>query len=250
VRSLAQPKDFDQWRILCRSLLAEGIRPSEVIWHSNTQISMFTADHATDNYTGRAFLRVPRKFLELARVACCHRNNEKWDLLYRILWRLAHNEPHLLEVCTDPEVCRLHDLFRAVSREAHRMKGFVRFVEIVADSRPLLVAWYKPTHLVLPLTCQFFVNRFRSNRWAILTPDQCAYWDRRKLTFGSGVPQTHAPKTDDIEKLWCTYYASTFNPNRANLKTLKSNLPKIHWSTLPESRLISPLLKQKGARHH
>ena len=93
----------------------------------------------------------------------------------------------------------------------------------------------------------FFVDRFRSMEWAILTPDTSAAWSDGELQFGPGVP-TDPLLGDVVEDLWTTYYANIFNPARIKLKAMQAEMPKKHWPTLPETRLIPQMLKDAPAR--
>ena len=74
-------------------------------------------------------------------------------------------------------------------------------------------------------------------QWSVLTPDESAHWDQRELVFGPGVPASEAPRTDELEELWRTYYASIFNPARIKLNAMKREMPVRHWKTLPETQL-------------
>jgi probable DNA metabolism protein len=194
--------------------------------------------------------RVPASFLKLARTVACHRDPHRWDLLYRALWRQATGERHLLALAADPDVSALLAMARAVKRSAHKMKAFVRFraVRAADDAEPSYVAWFEPTHLVVEGTASFFVRRFPSMRWSILTPDRCAHWDKHHLRFTPGASRASAPSGDELEELWRTYYASAFNPARLNPGAMRSEMPKRYWRNLPESRLIAELSRQAPRR--
>ena len=45
-----------------------------------------------------------------------------------------------------------------------------------------------------------------------------------------------------------TYYASTFNPARVNLKVTKAHMPQKFWAQLPEAQLIEPLASTAKTR--
>jgi DNA polymerase len=62
----------------------------------------------------------------LAERVVLHRSDERFDLLYRLLWRLQ-DEPHLLHIASDVDVARANILASEVGRAAHKMKAFVRF---------------------------------------------------------------------------------------------------------------------------
>ena len=85
------------------------------------------------------------------------------------------------------------------------MRAFVRFREVRRESSPWFVAWFEPQHHIVEHNAAFFVDRFASMSWSILTPDRCAHWDGSVLSFTDGVDKPHAPSEDEIEKVWLTY---------------------------------------------
>ena len=188
-------------------------------------------------------VRVPREFLALTEDVACHREPARWALLYRALWRLTHDEPHLLEISTDADVQALHAMAKTVRRDLHKMRAFVRFREVATDEGPWFVAWFEPEHPIVEANAPFFRDRFTGMRWSILTPDRCAHWvpATRALTFTPGVPRHAAPAADAMEELWRTYYASIFNPARLKLGAMRKEMPRRYWANLPEAPLIAPL---------
>ena len=64
------------------------------------------------------------------------------------------------------------------------MRAFVRFRKIGEGADERFVAWFEPDHFILEAAAPFFVERFRSLRWSILTPVGSAHWSREELTFG------------------------------------------------------------------
>ncbi len=111
----------------------------------------------------------------------------KWDLLYSVLWRIAHENHNLLKVETDDEVIQLLRMERCVSHDVHHVHAFVRFKKVTDAEGERYVAWYKPDHKSIRLAAPFFAERFASMRWSILTPDGSAHWDGKTLRFGAGV---------------------------------------------------------------
>ena len=250
-------------------LVHEGVSHGRVHWQpacdaaatvlalGDTQPSTFSAETT----------RVSRDFMRLASAVACHRDMSRWDTLYRVLWRITHGEPRLLEVATDPDISRLHTLERAVRRAAHKMKAFVRFraVKSVASALPAApecisenvaassdetryVAWFEPAQNVVERVAPFFARRFASMTWSILTPDCCVHWDRSALHFTPGLPRSAAPRDDALEDLWRTYYAHIFNPARLNLDVMRAEMPKRYWIDLPEARLVRDLAREAPRR--
>jgi probable DNA metabolism protein len=190
----------------------------------------------------------PPLFTRLARSVACHRDAGRWNALYAVLWRVMRGEPELLSVVTDPMVHRLVQMHRAVKRASHKMKAFVRFRRIGDAADPAYVAWFEPAHLVVERTAPFFARRFSSMRWSILTPERSAHWDTRVLSFSPGVSRETAPRGDDLEELWRTYYANIFNPARLNDRAMRKEMPARYWSGLPEASLIRDLHRDAPAR--
>ena len=195
-------------------------------------------------------ITAPRRFFDIARLAACHVDPDRYDLLYRLAWRLTHGEPRLLEDRADPDVARLHALEAAVRRDAHKTKAFVRFRRVEGDR---FVAWHGAEHRVLRLVGEFFRDRFSDMTWAIFTPHESAMFDGERLAYGEGMAEQHrdahgVPRTDALDETWRAYYAATFNPARANPKAMRTEMPMKHWRSLPEARLIPELLASAAER--
>ncbi len=244
---------FEAWRATARHLVATRVPPEQVWWQdaADPQSALFgTTPEAPEHeppVRSDSHVRVPRRFAQVAEFVACHRDAVKWDILYRLLWRLVHENRRLLEVATDQDVRRALDMQSQVQRDEHKMRAFVRFVKVTDEGGERYVAWYRPDHLIVRLAAPFFADRFASMRWSILTPDACAHWDRRVLTFTPGVTMNVRP-TDRLEDLWRTYYAAMFNPARLNVRAMKRELPVRHWATLPETAIIPALVNGAAAR--
>src|SRR3954454_13278873 len=235
-------EDFETWRSAARKLLAGDIRPGEVTW------SRGLFDGPLDVPSTNATSTVPQDFLELAKTVAMHRDEGRWDLLYRVLYRVTHGERNLLKIDIDEDVRELNLMAKAVARDMHKMKAFVRFRRVEGSNPEQLVAWHKPDHHIVEALAPWFADRFGAMHWSILTPDRSAHWDSEKLTFGPGVPRSEAPANDTLEDLWRDYYASIFNPARVKVKAMKAEMPVRHWATLPEAQIIPSLLAKAEGR--
>jgi DNA polymerase len=240
---------FQGWRDAARGLLAAGVEPRDVLWEEaeGEQAGLDLVDDSPAAVS-QATARVPRAFMALAEAAACHSDAERWAILYRVLWRLKHGEPRLMEVAMDPDVHRMLAMEKAVRRDVHKTKAFVRFRAVEGEEGTHYVAWFEPEHHTLERAAPFFVERFASMRWSILTPRRCAHWDGSALWFSEGVPRSAAPSADALEDLWRTYYASIFNPARLKPRAMKSEMPLKYWRNLPEAELIQPLMRDAPAR--
>ena len=245
---LASQTDFAGWRQAARALRARQVAPQETHWTvDGAGGDLFGEAGPPPGVDGPAFT-VPRDFVELADRVILHRSEERFALLYRMLWRLAR-EPHLLSLHSDPDVQQAHHLARAVSQAAHKMKAFVRF-RLVTDPQgeESYVAWFEPAHRVTEMTAPFFAKRFASMTFSILTPDACVHWDTRTLAILPGADATQAPAADALEDYWRTYYASIFNPARLKVDAMTKEMPRRYWRNLPEARLIPDLIARAEAR--
>ena len=240
--------DFERWRSTARRLLADNVPPAEVTWLAADRaqdplpLDDAAPEPAPDPAAAPPRDRVPARFVAAARAVILHRDETKWALLYRLLWRVTREDRHLLDFAVDADVRRFTLMEQEVRRDAHKMHAFVRFRRIEDADGERYVAWYRPDHHIVAMTADFFVDRFRSQRWSILTPDRSAHWDGAALTIAPGLPRDAAPADDEIEALWRTYYGAVFNPARLNLKAMRAEMPVRHWATLPEAQLLPTLV--------
>ena len=100
--ALIQP-DFASWRTTARRLLASDTPPDRVVWSDTLgRVGLIAGRELTNAATGRRRpagqdrSRVPAEFVASAKTVAYHRDELRWPLLYRLLWRLTHGEPHLL----------------------------------------------------------------------------------------------------------------------------------------------------------
>ena len=241
------PADFEGWRRLARAALHTELTPEQVAWRDAETAPDLQVSEVLRG-VDRAMIRVPPAFVDLARQVICHRSSERLSLLYRLLWRIAHGEPALLEICVDPEVHRAVQMAKAVRRDIHKMKAFVRFRQVAGVEPEQFVAWFEPEHHVVDAVAPFFRARFASMRWSILTPECSVHWDGAALSFAPGATQQSAPPGDALDDLWRTYYAHIFNPARLKVQAMRAEMPVRYWRNLPEARVIKPLVREARQR--
>jgi DNA polymerase len=252
---LAGETDFDGFRANARALLARGVEPAQVDWRTPGQAGLFDeatqpADDGGATATSPA-PQVPAAFVALCGTVILHRDPQRFALLYRLLWRLAH-EPALRHDPLDPDMLLARQMAQSVRRDIHKMHAFVRLRPVpredAPDDEPLYVAWFEPEHHIVEANGPWFARRFANMRWAILSPDCCMEWDRRVLTVRPGTGRENAPPADAGEALWLTYYRSIFNPARLKLDMMRKEMPRKYWHNLPEARLIPQLTAEAQQR--
>ena len=245
--------DFRSWQRAARAALQSELPPDTVAWQElaakDPSLALFDeTEPAARSQPAASRFRVPKKFLELAAQVALHSEPQRWALLYRMLWRLTHGDPKLLEVFVDPDVSRASEMAKSVRHDIHKMRAFVRFREMAREDGAWFVAWFEPAHHIVERNAAFFIDRFAGMRWSILTPDRCAHWDGSELTITPGVDRSQAPREDQVEELWRTYYANIFNPARVKVHAMKAEMPKKYWRNLPETTLIPSLLREAPGR--
>jgi DNA polymerase len=241
---------FAEWQRLARRALHAGWHWRDVIWQelASDQPMLNLAEADGEAASNAAVFKVPREFLEAGARIACHADEARWALLYRVLWRVTHGERHLLRVSTDADTLEWLRRDKAVRHEMHKMRAFVRFRAVEHEGATWYVAWFEPEHHVVELNAAFFVDRFAGMHWSILTPERCAHWDGKRLTFTAGVPKSEAPTEDAVEGLWLQYYSHIFNPARVKVQAMQSEMPKRYWKNLPEAAVIPALLRSAPAR--
>jgi probable DNA metabolism protein len=267
---LSSETDFEGWRSAARALYAQGIAPELIEWrvgenagglfdstifesdpqsnqpHNLSQAHLFSSNPVSNQLTRQ--LKVPREFIELCRKAILHNDPARFGLLYRLLWRMQQ-EPKLMQVSFDPDVAQVQAMVKAVQRDLHKMKAFVRFREIeMDDGESEFIAWFEPSHHIIEASAPFFTSRFTNMRWSILTPEICMHWDGKSLHYSPGASKDDAPTEDAGEDLWRSYYRSIFNPARLKVSAMQAQMPKKYWRNLPEAPLIAELIMQSTQR--
>ena len=254
MQSVSSPLDFASWREQARSLIEEGIRPENVLWAeaSTGQKELFPeVAPPLKRIRETDPIAVPRSFVGFAEAVSCHRSEQRWALLYRILWRITKGgERNLLVVASDSDIRNAAAMAKEVHRDVHKMRAFVRFRKVGETSEGLeqFVSWFEPTHHIVRRNAPFFRKRFTGMGWSILAPGDCVHWDGKELHFTPGVSRDAAPDRDELEELWRGYYKSIFNPSRLKLKAMQAEMPVKYWKNLPEAPLIQELSREASLR--
>ena len=249
VVTLPEPDDFDTWRDRARGLIADGVPPDDVVWQvGDVPQDLFGGAEPTPPTAAPPSFGVPRAFVDLARSAILASDPERFALLYTLLARLRR-EPKMMEDHADPLVRRLERIAKDVRRDIHKMRAFLRFREVPDDDgSPRFVAWFEPDHHIVRANAAFFVNRFASMRWSILTPEVSLHWDGKSLAEGPGAAKADAPDDDPVEEVWKTYYSSIFNPARVKVGAMLKEMPRKYWKNMPETDLVPGLIANAQAR--
>jgi DNA polymerase len=248
IRKVVQ--SFDEWRTAVRQLVAQRVPPESVEWSgSEDEGDLFSSaatapasDAAAQPVASTAALRLPRELVEMLASAACFSAADRWAFLYKVVWRWQLGERDVISAA-DPDGARLYTMVKAVRREEHDMHAYVRFRERnEEDGAPRFVAWFEPTHDVLPQVARHFARRMGDATWMIATPTATVLWDGQQLHDAPPRMRSAADIDDAGEALWLTYYRSIFNPARLNADLLRSHIPSRFWKNLPEGAIVPTMI--------
>ena len=171
------------------------------------------------------------------------------QLLYRYVSK-AFAAPKSIEVnFADNDVLECAKVYRLVSREAERMRMFVRFQK-TADG--IFFAPIEPRYNVLSLVSDFFTDRFGDQKWVIydvkrnyglyynLFKTEVITFDQFHFNFQNGQLNDEQAASDELlfQTMWQTYFKSITIKERLNPKLHRQLLPKRFWKFLPEKRYL------------
>lgn len=238
--------DFDGWRAAARSLALQEVPPDDALWSVQETSDLFAEHH--DSAPPAGAFSVPRALVGLAETTIQHSDPQRFALLYALIWRAHRGEKHILEDAADPLVQRVNRLAQAVRRDTHKMRAFVRFREVSEAGVTRHVAWFEPDHYIVEANAAFFVRRFATMCWSILTPYRSIHWDGDTLRLAPGAKPADVPDDDKLEEYWRTYFSAIFNPARLKVSAMMSEMPKKYWRNLPEAKAIPELIRASRDR--
>ena len=242
---LSRADDGEGWRNAARAAALANVAPDDIAWTVEGEAGDLFGAGGGDALPAPALppFAVSKRFLDLAESVVLHRDPQRFGLLYVMLLRLR-DHPQAIDDEADPLRRRLDLLAKEVRRDIHKMRAFVRFREVDGA----YVAWFEPAHHIVRANAGFFIRRFATMRWSILTPDLTIHWDGDTLREAPGASRGDAPAGDEVEDLWKGYYAAIFNPARLKTGAMLKEMPRRYWANMPETALIPQLVAGAQAR--
>ena len=120
--------NFASWRERARELINKNIEPSRLTWvardhldrldclEQTLNLSLFKQSESVEicnSETASSPFTVSKDFLKLGEFVSCTRQPYRWDLLYRILYRLKNENSDLLRISVDSDIARAELLAKA-----------------------------------------------------------------------------------------------------------------------------------------
>ncbi|MEJ5988565.1 DUF4130 domain-containing protein [Ramlibacter sp. PS3R-8] len=185
-------------------LLAQLVPPETVQWSAAP--AQTVGKEAVDatralihNRAARAI--IPQSFIRMSELVVLHRDPQRFDLLYRSLWRLVY-EPELRHHLEDHDLARLRQMAQAVRRDIQKMKSKLAFRPLQLKGEAVPVAWYEPTHYVAETVGAWLARRDPAMRWILLTPDRSMRWDGGTLLCAPAVVPPRDPCAARSDAEW------------------------------------------------
>lgn len=212
--NLAGPVDLAGFRSEVRQLLAQQVPPESVQWQlaAASQYADAEAPQASRprNVARAASAIVPASFTRLCEFVALHRDPARFNLLYRLLWRLVH-EPGLRNDPADADMLQAQQMAHAVRRDLHKLKTSLNLRSVrEEDGRELQLACHEPAHHVLEAAGPWLCKRVPAPRWALFTPERSVRCLAGKLGYGPGVPHAFLPGAESPDADWLACYRRVF----------------------------------------
>jgi probable DNA metabolism protein len=198
---LAGPTDVRDFRSQANSLLAHQVAPTDIDWHALASLGSGEAFRGNGNTgpqpSSALHSIVPRSFVRLTELVVLHREEARFDLLYRLLWRLVH-EPELAGTRRDHDMAMAQSMAQAVRRDILKARKSLHVRPLVPQAEvELSLAWCEPQHQVTEEVAQWLARQQPVPPWLLASPDRCVLWTGRHLLCGPGVTALEAASMGD-----------------------------------------------------
>jgi probable DNA metabolism protein len=185
-------------------LLAQQVPPETVEWSAPPaqgfgEQALDDSRAAIRNRAARAI--IPQSFVRMSELVVLHRDADRFDLLYRSLWRLVY-EPDLKNDHGDSDLSRLRQMAQSVRRDVQKMKARLSFRPLPFKGEPIAVAWYEPAHYISELVAAWLATRDPATRWIILTPERSLRWDGTRLLSSPSLAPAQDPLVVRSDEAW------------------------------------------------
>jgi probable DNA metabolism protein len=199
---LASPTDVRDFRVRANTLLAHQVPPAEIDWQPALDLSSGHKHLANDAALlppSALHAIVPRSFVRLTELVVLHRNPARFELMYRLLWRLVH-EPELAGSHDDAEMALAQSMAQSVRRDVLRCRKNLRMRTLPPkDDVTLMVGSCEPQHQVTELLAEWLARQHPMPPWLLASPDRCVLWTGRHLLCGPGLAATPAHAMADAQ---------------------------------------------------
>ena len=147
--------------------------------------------------------------------------DDKVDVIYHFLKMGFHYGADVVNMHGSDVVCRIFELSRNVSNEAHLFREFIRFQE---SKEGVLIARIKPKNQILPMVAEHFSDRFPGENFVILDEihnmglfhESNRQWYLSWLTGEELEGIWECGRHEKYEELWKTFFKTIAIEQRQN----------------------------------
>lgn len=198
---LASPIDVGDFRSRANDLLAHQVPPADIDWHSDASLSSGCVIHGKGPGTpvrpSALHSIVPRSFVRLTELVVLHRDAGRFELMYRLLWRLVH-EPELAGAIGDRDMALAQSMAQGVRRDVVKTRNGLRLRALPPLAGvPLAFAWCEPHHRVTEVVAESLTRTQPAPAWLLASPDRCVLWTGDQLLCGPGLPPAQGRAMND-----------------------------------------------------
>ena len=172
---------------------------------------------------------------------------DKANAVYQTIVTALHspNGAKVLDYLSNPYIYRVFELSRATEKEAHHLKGFLRFLEL---QNGVIFSTIHPKNNALPILAEHFTDRFpqenfliydETHRLAAIHRAGSNYMLVDASSINTELLSQYSENEARFQELWLTFFESIAIKERVNPELQAQNIPKRFWSDTPELR---PLL--------
>lgn len=198
--------DVSAFRTSALHLLGSQVQPADVAWSASAPLVGLAADARPAGHVTRlAAAMVPRSFLRISDLALLHSDPQRFDLLYRLLWRVVH-EPQLKHDRSDEDMERAYRMAHAVGRELNQLKGCVTFLDAQYAGGSLACGWAAPHFYTTEAFALWYGRNRAGTDFLIGTPERCILSRGRVVHHLPPLPAP--PRTADKWVDWMDRVAS------------------------------------------
>ena len=157
--------------------------------------------------------------------------------ILRFLWLGLREGPKAMGMLGHPDMAPLLAAERHLLREAHLLKGFIRF----SDYDGVLAANITPKNFILPFLANHFCARYAEESFVIYDKNHKAalLYENRKRSIVR-LEEMPFPEADAQEELyramWKRFYHTIAIEARTNPRCRMTNMPKRYWENMTEMK--------------
>ena len=193
--------------------------------------------------------KLSKSAIQMLSVCFLHETDEASTHIFHYICK-AFRAPVSIELnFADADVLELSKMYKKIQREEEKIRQFVRFQK-TADG--IFFACIEPLFNILPLSADFFQDRFADQQWIIydMKRNYGLYYDLQKtdivqfetppvsLDTGQLSPEQMDAYEQDFQKLWRQYFKSAAIKERTNLKLQRQHMPRRFWKYLTEKMVL------------